>query len=253
MALCQGRGQVGWWRQVKPGTNERWHFLKTVSTRQKSIVSTERFLCAGVLFSGVLLCFSFLPALMSPCFSSILIWCKCVERPPEPCPGWGTGTAQDMWEKGSLLSFASSAGSCSSEWTAADISKVFFLGQRFCSPSPYSQAGWWVGAAGFQPVLGAHGGWGTKGSQVRSCPHITLTLGTGPGVPAAPPHPFCSSNTSWRQQLFCSFSLSSMEAECAPVEFVMVLCLPQLLSLMDNLAGCAAMQCQLSKLQGALG
>lgn len=107
MALCQGGGQVGWWRQVKPGTDERWHFLKTVSMRQKSVVSTERFLCAGVLFSGVLLCISFPPALMSPCFSSMLKWCKCVERPPEPCPGWGTGTAQEVWERGSLLSFAS--------------------------------------------------------------------------------------------------------------------------------------------------
>lgn len=86
----------------------------------------------------------------------LLIWCKCVTETPQT-PVLAGGTPQEMWRGDPC--WASSAGSCSSEWTAAENGS--FLGRRFCSPCPCSQAGW-VGAARFQPVLGIHKGWGTK-------------------------------------------------------------------------------------------
>lgn len=61
-----------------------------------------------------------------------------------------------------------------------------FLGQRFCSPCAYSQAGW---ADGWVQQVPASAEVPNR-SCMCSCPHITsLVLGTGPAAPAAPSHP----------------------------------------------------------------
>lgn len=153
MALCQGGCQVGWWRQVKPSTNERWHFLKTVSPRQKSILSAETGSFVLVVFSGlrVLLCFSFLPALMPLCFSRmLLIWCKCLRDTPIPCPGWGQELPRRCG-RGILAELCQPVqGAVPLDGQLQASQNGSFLGQRFCSPCPRSQA---PASAGCSPGL----------------------------------------------------------------------------------------------------
>lgn len=131
---------------------------------------------------------------------------------------------------------------------------VLFWGRGFAVPVPVPRLDEWVGAAGSSQ------GWVPTRAEApnrNSCPHITLVLGTGPAVPAAPPHPGEMLLLFLKHLLKAAafFAPSPFKALRQSVEGSLFGCCirRQLLSSMDNLAGSAVMQCQLSKLQGALG
>lgn len=217
------------------------------------------FLCAAVLFSGlgVWFCFSFLLTLMPSRFSMILlIRCVCVWDPPDPCPGRGTGTAQEMWQRGSLLSFGSQQCRKLPLWvhTCRHQTMVPFWDRGFAVPVPIPRlAGRMGGCSRFQPVLRYQTG-AACAPVLTSHPWFWEQAPQRQQLPLIPGKcSFCSWNTSWRQQLF--FSPSPFKACRQSVEGSLFQCriCRQLLSSMGNLAGSAVMHCQLSKLQGALG
>lgn len=165
--------------------NELWHFLETVSRRQKSIFTTALCWCF-VFWPQGFFCFSFLPNQMPPlCSRALVIWQKCLlacERDsPDHCPGWGTGTSQAHVGQGSLaeLPHQRCGKAAPLNGQLQTLENGPFFGRDFAVPDPIPRQGRWVQQCSSQccmPLSAVV----PNGSHVCSSLHITLVLGTVP-------------------------------------------------------------------------